>query len=268
MDRKTTAQIDSIFEIKGVPIGQGHLTIMAGPCSIEGEDQIFQIAECVALSGSKILRGGAFKARTSPYSFQGLEKVGLKMMQKAAERYDLLTVSEITDTQHLELMEEYVDILQVGARNMQNFSLLKKLGKSSKPVLLKRGFSATYEELLMSAEYILSGGNEKVILCERGIRTFEPYTRNTLDIAAVPILKNLSKLPVIVDPSHGTGLRSLIAPMSKAAIAAGADGLMIEIHPNPEKALSDAAQTISLKDFEKLTKSLSLIHNLIHSHNN
>ncbi len=244
------------FEIDGVTIGEGHLSVMAGPCSIEGEEQIFTIAEAIAKAGAKILRGGAFKPRSSPYSFQGLGVEGLKMMQQAAAKYKLLTVSEIMDAEDLDSMEEHVDILQVGARNMQNFSLLKKLGKSSTPVLLKRGFASTYQELLMSAEYILSGGNDKVILCERGIRTFESFARNTLDIAAVPILKSLSHLPVIVDPSHGTGIRSMVAPLARAAIAAGADGLMIEVHPEPDKAFSDAAQTIDLESFKKLMESL------------
>lgn len=256
-DERKTLLIDD------VPIGQGSLSLMAGPCSIESEEQIFTIAEAIARSGAQFLRGGAFKPRSSPYSFQGLGKQGLKLMQKAAAKYKLLTVSEIMDAEDLSLMEEYVDILQVGTRNMQNFTLLKKLGKSDKPVLLKRGFSATYQEFLMSAEYILSGGNEKVILCERGIRTFESYTRNTLDIAAVPILKNLSHLPVIVDPSHGTGIRQMVAPMSLAAVAAGADGLMIEVHPNPDKALSDAAQTISLENFERLVRSINNIHQVV-----
>lgn len=251
------------FLIDDVPIGGNTLSLMAGPCSIEGEEQIFTIAEAIARSGAQFLRGGAFKPRSSPYSFQGLGEEGLKLMQKAAAKYKLLTVSEIMDAEDLFLMEEYVDILQVGARNMQNFTLLKKLGKSKKPVLLKRGFSATYQEFLMSAEYILSGGNERVILCERGIRTFETYTRNTLDLAAVPILKNLSHLPVIVDPSHGTGIRKMVAPMSLAAVAAGADGLMIEVHPNPDKAFSDAAQTISLEDFEKLVQSLMNVYDAI-----
>ena len=244
------------FQVEDVTFGQGHFNVMAGPCSIEGEEQIFTIAESVASTGAKILRGGAFKPRSSPYSFQGMGREGLKLMQRAAAQYKLLTVSEVMDAKDLPLIEEYVDILQVGARNMQNFSLLKKLGKSTKPILLKRGLSATYQEFLMSAEYILSGGNERVILCERGIRTFEPYTRNTLDIAAIPILKGLSHLPVIADPSHGTGIRSLVAPMSKAAIAAGADGLMIEVHPEPDKALSDAAQTISLEQFAEMMESI------------
>ncbi len=257
-----------IFEVNGLPIGEGHISVMAGPCSIEGEEQIFEIAESIANAGATILRGGAFKPRSSPYSFQGLGEEGLKLMQQAARQYNLLTVSEIMDAEHLDLMEEYVDILQVGARNMQNFSLLKKLGKSRTPVLLKRGFAATYQEFLMSAEYILSGGNERVILCERGIRTFESYTRNTLDIAAVPILKNLSHLPVIVDPSHGTGIRQLVAPMARAAVAAGADGLMIEVHPEPDKALSDAAQTISLEAFEKLMDSLEPIVEVVKASSN
>lgn len=242
--------------IENIVIGEGHLTLMAGPCSVENEDQIFSIASSVSQSGAQILRGGAFKPRSSPYSFQGLGKEGLKLLQKAAKKYQLLSISEIMDSEDLELVEEYVDILQVGARNMQNYSLLKKLGKSKKPVLLKRGFASTYQELLMSAEYILSGGNSRVILCERGIRTFETYTRNTLDITAVPILKSLTHLPVIVDPSHGTGMRHLVAPMAKAAIAAGADGLLIEVHTSPEKALSDAAQTISNQEFKELSQSL------------
>ena len=257
-----------VFEIKGQPIGEGHLSVMAGPCSIEGEEQTFEIAEAIASAGATILRGGAFKPRSSPYSFQGLGEDGLKFMQRAAKQYNLLTVSEIMDAEHLELMEKYVDILQVGARNMQNFSLLKKLGKSKTPILLKRGFAATYQEFLMSAEYILSGGNERVILCERGIRTFESYTRNTLDIAAVPILKSLSHLPIVVDPSHGTGIRQLVAPMARAAVAAGADGLMIEVHPEPDKAFSDAAQTISLKSFEKLMKSLTPIVEVVKQNSN
>jgi 3-deoxy-7-phosphoheptulonate synthase len=248
-----------IFEINGQPFGEGFMSVMAGPCSIEGEEKLFQIAEAISHAGATILRGGAFKPRSSPYSFQGLGEEGLKIMKRAAETYNLLTISEIMDADQLELMEDYVDILQVGARNMQNFSLLKRLGKSRTPVMLKRGFSATYHEFLMSAEYILSGGNERVILCERGIRTFESYTRNTLDIAAVPILKSLSHLPIVVDPSHGTGIRQLVAPMARAAVAAGADGLMIEVHPEPDKALSDAAQTISLEAFEKLMRSLDPI---------
>ena len=251
------------FTIKDISIGEGSMSIMAGPCSIEGQEQIFEIAEAVADTGATILRGGAFKPRSSPYSFQGLGEAGLKLMKQAADRYNLLTVSEIMDADHLGLLEEYVDILQVGARNMQNFSLLKRLGKCRTPILLKRGFSATYEEFLMSAEYLLAGGNERVILCERGIRTFENYTRNTLDLAAVPILKNLSHLPVIVDPSHGTGLRQLVAPMARAAVAAGADGLMIEVHPRPDEALSDAAQTISLKAFKELMKSIQPIMNIV-----
>ncbi len=242
--------------IENIVIGDGHLTLMAGPCSVENEDQIFSIAQSVSQSGAQILRGGAFKPRSSPYSFQGLGKEGLKLLQKAAKKYQLLSISEIMDSEDLELIEEYVDILQVGARNMQNYSLLKKLGKSKKPVLLKRGFASTYQELLMSAEYILSGGNSRVILCERGIRTFETYTRNTLDITAVPILKSLTHLPVIVDPSHGTGMRHLVAPMAKAAIAAGADGLLIEVHTSPEKALSDGVQTISNQEFRELSQSL------------
>ncbi len=226
--------------------------VMAGPCSVEEEELLFQIAEGVAEAGAVVLRGGVFKPRSSPYSFQGIGSRGLRYMRAAAEKYNLLTVSEIMDADHLDLMEEYIDILQVGSRNMQNYGLLKKLGKSQRPILLKRGFAATYRELLLSAEYILSGGNSRVILCERGIRTFETHTRNTLDIAAVPALKELSSLPVIVDPSHGTGLRSMVLPMSLAAAAAGADGLMIEVHTDPDRSISDAGQTISLETFREL----------------
>ncbi len=247
------------FKIGEHTFGQGFFNLIAGPCSVENEDQIFQIAEFISSLNAKVLRGGAFKPRSSPYSFQGLGEKGLKLLKDAATKYNLLSVSEIMDGEDLPMMEEYVDILQIGARNMQNYSLLKKLGKSSKPVLLKRGLSATYKEFLMSAEYILSGGNKRVILCERGIRSFETHTRNTLDLAAVPILQELSHLPVIVDPSHGTGMRSLIAPMSRAAVAAGADGLMIEVHPEPDLARSDAAQTISFEQFKEIVDSVRLI---------
>lgn len=253
------------FKIGEHTFGQGFFNIIAGPCSVENEDQIFQIAEFVASLNAKVLRGGAFKPRSSPYSFQGLGEKGLKLLKEAATAYNLLSVSEIMDGEDLPMMEEYVDILQIGARNMQNYSLLKKIGKSSKPVLLKRGLSATYKEFLMSAEYILSGGNQRVILCERGIRTFETHTRNTLDLAAVPILKELSHLPIIVDPSHGTGMRSLITPMSRAAVAAGADGLMIEVHPQPDQARSDAAQTISFNQFKEIVESVRLIHEALQS---
>lgn len=237
-------------------IGGEQLCVMAGPCSIESEEQIFACAKAVKENGGNILRGGAFKPRTSPYAFQGLGETGLKYLQKAGAHYGLLTVSEVMDTDQIELVASYSDILQIGARNMQNFSLLKKLGKVNNPILLKRGLSATYQDLLMSAEYILSAGNPNVILCERGIRTYETYSRNTLDLAAVPILQELSHLPIIVDPSHGTGIRKMVAPMAKAGIAAGADGLMIEIHPDPDRAFSDADQTLSFEQFSEMMKSL------------
>lgn len=239
-------------------IGAGQLAVIAGPCSIESEAQIDEIAAFVSSRGAQFLRGGAFKPRTSPYDFQGLGESGLKYMQQAAQRYGLVSVSEVMDGAEVPMLAEYVDVMQVGARNMQNYSLLKALGRINKPVLLKRGFSATYADLLMSAEYILQAGNPNVILCERGIRTFETYTRNTLDLAAIPILQQLSHLPVIVDPSHGTGRRELILPMSLAAVAAGASGLMIEVHPYPDASISDAKQTLSFEMFEQLMSRLAV----------
>jgi 3-deoxy-7-phosphoheptulonate synthase len=249
----------TIIEINGVAIGGGTLAVMAGPCSIESEQQIHETAAKVGAAGANILRGGAFKPRTSPYDFQGLGETGLKYMQSAAQKNNLLSVSEVMDTQDIDLLASYVDILQIGARNMQNFSLLKQVGKSGKPILLKRGLSATYMDFLMAAEYILQTGNPNVILCERGIRTFETYARNTLDIAAVPILHALSHLPVIIDPSHGTGIREMVAPMAYAAIAAGADGIMVEVHPEPDKALSDAKQTISPEMFAEM---MAVLHQI------
>lgn len=246
----------AVFEVGPVCIGGGHLVVMAGPCAVESEQQIHAAAAAVAAAGADILRAGAFKPRTSPYSFQGLGEQGLIYLREAATAHDLLTVSEVMDIQNLELVARYADILQVGARNMQNFSLLKALGEINCPILLKRGMSATYKDLLMAAEYILSGGNERVILCERGIRTFETYARNTLDLAAIPALRELSHLPIIVDPSHGTGLRHMVAPMARAAVAAGADGLMIEVHPVPHQSVSDAEQALSFEDFEELMTSL------------
>jgi 3-deoxy-7-phosphoheptulonate synthase len=247
----------SLIECRGRIIGGQQLAMMAGPCSIETEEQIFACAKAVKENGGNILRGGAFKPRTSPYAFQGLGETGLRYLQKAGEHYGLLTVTEVMDTDQIDLVASYADILQIGARNMQNFSLLKKLGNVKNPILLKRGLSATYQDLLMSAEYILSAGNPHVILCERGIRTYETYSRNTLDLAAVPILQELSHLPIIVDPSHGTGIRKMVAPMARAGIAAGADGLMVEIHPNPDKAFSDADQTLSFEQFGEMMKSLA-----------
>jgi 3-deoxy-7-phosphoheptulonate synthase len=247
------------IDVSGVSIGGEELVIIAGPCSVESEEQIHHTAERIAAAGANCLRGGAFKPRTSPYQFQGLGVEGLRYLSEAGRRHQLATISEVMDTESIEIVSEYVDILQIGSRNMQNFSLLKRLGKVRKPVMLKRGASATYHEWLMAAEYILNGGNEQVILCERGIRTFETYCRNTLDLTAVPIIRELSHLPVIVDPSHGTGLRKIVPPMACAAIAAGADGLLIEVHPSPDHALSDAQQTISIEEFEGLMNSLELI---------
>ena len=250
------------IKLKGITIGGKELAIMAGPCAIENEEQIFTIAGELSKRGVKILRGGAFKPRTSPYSFQGLGEEGLKLMSRAAREFGLSIITEVMSVEQVDLVAEYADILQVGARNMQNFMLLKELGRIKKPVMLKRGMSATLEELLLSAEHILSNGNRQVILCERGIRTFETYTRNTLDLSAVPSLKELSHLPVIVDPSHGTGRWKLVGPMAKSAIVAGADGLMIEVHPNPKAALSDGAQTLNFKNFSQLLKEMSAIANV------
>jgi len=242
--------------LKNCVIGDGSLVVIAGPCSVESEEQIHTIAHAVAKSGAHILRGGAFKPRTSPHDFQGLGEEGLKYLHSAARANQLLCVSEVMDTKEIELVAEYADILQIGSRNMQNFSLLKQVGKAGKPVLLKRGFAATYQEFLMAAEYILQSGNPHVILCERGIRTFETYSRNTLDIAAVPILHELSHLPVIVDPSHGTGLRQIVPPMVYAAVAAGADGIMLEVHTHPDQSVSDAKQTISCETFDEIMKKV------------
>ena len=248
-----------VIDLGSVQLGGDSVVVMAGPCSVESEEQIHQTAKIVANAGATVLRGGAFKPRTSPYSFQGLGKQGLIFLREAAQAHGMKTISEIMDLESLDDMLEEVDILQVGARNMQNFSLLKHLGKVEKPIFLKRGLSATYKDLLMSAEYVLNGGNEQVILCERGIRTFETHSRNTLDIAAVPILHQLSHLPVIVDPSHGTGLREMVSPAARAAVAAGADGLMVEVHPNPDEALSDGPQSLNGPQFEALMDSLRRI---------
>jgi 3-deoxy-7-phosphoheptulonate synthase len=250
----------SVIQVgKGVAVGGQQVVVMAGPCSVENPEQIETIAACVAGLGVRVLRGGAFKPRTSPYSFQGLGPQGLEMMRRAADKHHLLIVSEVMDQTQIPLCLEYVDLLQVGARNMQNYNLLKELGKVAKPILLKRGISATIEELLLSAEYIMAGGNYNVILCERGIRTFESYTRNTLDVSAIPVIKKLSHLPIIVDPSHGTGRRDKVPPMARAAVAAGADGLLIEVHHDPERALSDGAQSLYPDQFEQLMKELRMI---------
>jgi len=233
--------------------------MMAGPCTVESRDQVEAIATSIAPLGVQVMRGGAFKPRTSPYSFQGLGEQGLKFLRDAADRHGLLTISEIMESSQIPMFIKYVDILQVGARNMQNFNLLKDLAKLDKPVLLKRGPAATIEETLLSAEYLMSGGNHEVIICERGIRTFETYTRNTLDISAIPVIKKLSHLPVIVDPSHGTGRRDKVPPMARAAVAAGADGLLIEVHNEPERALCDGAQSLLPEQFDKLMSQLRQI---------
>ena len=243
---------DTVIDVKGSLIGGNNLAVMAGPCSVESEEQIIEIAKSVKESGATFLRGGAFKPRTSPYSFQGLELEGLELLKKAREATGLPIVTEIMSTDYIDVFERDVDVIQVGARNMQNFDLLKQLGKTSKPILLKRGLSATIEEWLMSAEYIMAAGNENVILCERGIRTFETYTRNTLDLSAIPVVKRKSHLPVIVDPSHAAGYWYLVEPLAKAAIAAGADGLMIEVHNNPQCALRDGQRSIKPESFKRI----------------
>jgi 3-deoxy-7-phosphoheptulonate synthase len=244
---------------RGVKVGGPEIVIAAGPCSVESAEQIDRIAKDVARHGAKILRGGAYKPRSSPYSFQGLGESALKYLRDAADKHNLLVCTEVMDPSQIELILPYADILQVGARNMQNYHLLRALGEVEKPVLLKRGMSATIEELLLSAEYIMSGGNYNVILCERGIRTFETYTRNTLDIAAIPVIKKLSHLPIFADPSHGTGRRDKVAPMARAAVAAGADGLLIEVHYDPDNALSDGAQTLYVDQFAQLMAELRII---------
>lgn len=270
---------DTVISIRGVNIGGGELVVMGGPCAVESAEQIDEIAGLVKAAGGQVLRGGAFKPRTGPYSFQGVGVEGLIMMAEAGKKHDLLTITEVMTPEYVDICAEYADILQVGTRNMQNFDLLRKLGTCGKPVLLKRGFSATYDELLNAAEYILAGGNPNVMLCERGIRTFETYTRNTLDLSAIPVLKDLSHLPVISDPSHGTGRRELVEPMTKASVAAGADGLIIEMHTDPDNSMTgDGVQSLFpdqfaglLQDLEKLapivgktfsTKKNPLIHQI------
>lgn len=243
----------------GVVVGGDRIAVMAGPCSVENEEQIQNSAKIVAAAGAAFLRAGAFKPRSSPYSFQGLGEKGLAMLRAAADAHGLLVVTEVMDQTQIPLMERYADLVQVGARNMQNFNLLRELGKASKPVLLKRGIAATIEELLLSAEYILSGGNYNVILCERGIRTFDTVTRNTMDIAAIPVVKQLSHLPIIADPSHGTGRRDKVIPMARAAVAAGADGLIVEVHPDPDNAVSDGAQSLHPEQFVTLMSQLKII---------
>ncbi len=242
----------TVIRVNGCRIGGDDFTVIAGPCSVESEEQILATAHAVKAAGGRILRGGAFKPRTSPYDFQGLELRGLQLLRAAKEQTGLAIITEVVSDADVEMIAEYADIIQVGARNMQNYALLKKLGALDKPVMLKRGFASTMKELLLSAEYIVSKGNSKVVLCERGIRTFETYTRNTLDLAAVPALAELTHLPVVVDPSHGTGRRSLIAPMARAAVACGADGLMIEVHPCPENAVSDGPQSLTHESFAQM----------------
>ena len=249
----------TIVRIGDVEIGGDRVVVMAGPCSVETKEQIDRIASIVAEAGAVAIRGGAFKPRSSPYSFQGLGEEGLQLMREAANRNGLLVVSEVMDHTQIPLLAAYSDILQVGARNMQNYNLLKELGKQRKPVLLKRGIAATIEELLLSAEYIMAGGNYEIILCERGIRTFETYTRNTMDISAIPVVKKLSHLPIIGDPSHGTGRRDKVAAMARAAVAAGADGLLVEVHHDPDHALSDGAQSLYPEQFRELMGQLRLI---------
>jgi 3-deoxy-7-phosphoheptulonate synthase len=243
----------------GVKLGGEQVVVMAGPCSIENEEQIVEIAKRVKAAGASFLRGGAFKPRSSPYAFQGMGIPGLKLMHDAARAHGLLVISEVMEIAQIEPMLPYVDCFQVGARNMQNFNLLRELGVGRKPVLLKRGMAATIEELLLSSEYIMSGGNYDVILCERGIRTYETATRNTMDISAIPVVKKLSHLPIVGDPSHGTGHRDMVAPLARAAVAAGADGIIVEVHPNADKAASDAAQTLYPDQFEKLMTELRVI---------
>jgi 3-deoxy-7-phosphoheptulonate synthase len=250
---------NTVITIGDLRIGGDEVVVMAGPCSAETEEQVEATAAAVKKAGAKVLRGGAFKPRSSPYSFQGLGEEGLRMLRGAADRHNMKLVSEVMDISQLELIEKYADILQVGARNMQNFTLLRELGRARTPVLLKRGISATIEEWLLSAEYILAGGNMNVMLCERGIRTFESYTRNTLDISAIPVVQQLSHLPVLADPSHGTGRRDKVTPMARAAVAAGADGLIIEVHNDPDHARSDGAQSLFPSQFDRLMAELRII---------
>ncbi|MFP4978020.1 3-deoxy-7-phosphoheptulonate synthase [Paenibacillus sp. CN-4] len=255
---------DTVIDIRGVKIGGENLVIMGGPCAVESPEQIDEIARLVKASGAQVLRGGAFKPRTGPYSFQGIGVEGLTMMAEAGKRHGLLTITEVMTPEYVDICAEHADILQVGTRNMQNFDLLRKLGTCGRPVLLKRGFSATYDELLNAAEYILAGGNRDVMLCERGIRTFETYTRNTLDLAAIPVLQQLSHLPVISDPSHGTGRRELVEPMAKASVAAGANGLIIEMHTDPDNSMTgDGVQSLFPEQFDKLVKDLEQIAPLV-----
>lgn len=257
---------DTVIRILDAVVGDGSLTVMAGPCSVESREQLFETADAVAAAGATILRGGAFKPRTSPYSFQGLGVEALRYLAEARDRTGLPVITEVMEPNQVDIVAEYADILQVGTRNMQNYSLLQAVGRTARPVMLKRGYGATVEEWLMAAEYIVSSGNPNVILCERGIRTFETYTRNTLDLAAVPLLHHLTHLPVVVDPSHATGKRWLVTPLAIGAAAVGADGVMVEVHPNPEAALSDAEQQLTLDQFRDMMASLVPVHELVRSH--
>ncbi|BDU50431.1 3-deoxy-7-phosphoheptulonate synthase [Haliovirga abyssi] len=249
-------QEDTIIDVNGIKIGGGNFVVMAGPCSVENRDMLFETAKRVKEAGASILRGGAFKPRTSPYDFQGLGEEGLKYLKEAAIEYNMAVITEVMDARDIELIDKYADIFQVGARNMQNFTLLKELGKTDKPVMLKRGMAATVKDLLMAAEYIIASGNKNVILCERGIRTFETYTRNTVDINIIPSVKELSHLPIIIDSSHGTGRRSHVGPIALAGLVAGADGSMIEVHPSPENALSDGPQSLRFHEFDELMSKM------------
>jgi 3-deoxy-7-phosphoheptulonate synthase len=254
---------DTVVDVKGKKLGGGHFAAIAGPCAVESRDVLFEIAKLVKAAGASMLRGGAFKPRTSPYSFQGLGEEGLKYLREVGDELDMPVATEVMDTRHVPLVEKYGDVMQIGARNMQNFALLSEVGRTRKPVMLKRGMSATVQELLMSAEYVLSQGNSQVILCERGIKTFETSVRNTMDLSAVPNVKGLSHLPIIVDPSHGTGRYDLVAPMCKAAIAAGADGIMVEVHSCPEKALCDGAQSLLPERFRRMMVELKGIASVL-----
>lgn len=250
---------DTVIEVDSIKIGGKGIVFMAGPCAVEGKEMIFKIAEIVKNFGAKILRGGVFKPRTSPYSFRGLGKEGIRYLKEVKDKYSLPIITEVMSESQIELLNDTVDIIQIGARNMQNFTLLEEVGKLNKPILLKRGMSATIEEFLLAAEYILSNGNHNVILCERGIRTFETYTRNTLDISAIPVLKSITHLPVVVDPSHATGDRNLVIPVSLASIAAGADGILVEVHIEPDKALSDGYQSLYPEQFKELVEKSKLV---------
>jgi 3-deoxy-7-phosphoheptulonate synthase len=255
---------DTIINVNGVKFGGDNLGMIAGPCTVESYEQMDKTAAALKKSGCRILRGGAFKPRTSPYAFQGFGEEGLQIIREVADKHKMAVTSEIMEISQIPLFEKYVDILQVGARNMQNFNLLRELGQIRKPVMIKRGLSATFEELLMSAEYILSGGNREVMLCERGIRTFERITRNTLDLSAIPVIKKVSHLPILIDPSHGTGLRDKVAPMSRASVAAGCDGLIIEVHHDPDSAICDGAQSLYPKQYEDLYHDIKKIAPIVH----